>query len=68
MVEYKNIIILNYDEFINKLTIICNNYNAQFNVDKICTEKNIYNLYVEDLKTIAGEYIMQDIMNLISYS
>lgn len=63
--EYKNFMISNYNDFINKLTTICNHYNAEFKLEK--NKNNAYNLYVEDLKTIAGEYMIQDIMHLVSY-
>jgi hypothetical protein len=63
MVEYNNITISNYNDFVNELTIICNNYNVRYTIEK--NNSNTFNLYIEDLKTIAGEYMMQDIMNLL---
>lgn len=64
MVQHNDIKISDYDEFVNKLAEICNNYNAEYKIER--NSNNTFNLYIEDLKTIAGEYMMQDIMNLLS--
>lgn len=44
--EYKNFVISNYNDFINKLTIICNHYNAEFKLEKIIITPMIYMLKI----------------------
>lgn len=60
---FTNIKPYDYSKLITELEKICSNYNTTFTLELV--GENTYNINVQDLHTIAYEYLQQDIFNLI---
>ena len=64
MVQYNNIKISDYDNFVNELYKICIQYITEFKIER--NDSNTYNIYIKDLKTISHDYLIQDIEYLLT--